>query len=120
MSELKLKPCPFCGSGAHIEERKMVRVWFEVRCDECDAGTGIWKTPDEAIKAWNVRNSHTVTEATELKPCPFCGSRFVEKATLTKGGKARAFITCTHTGCRAKTGAYRSIKEATAAWNRRA
>ena len=101
---------------AHIEERKMVRVWFEVRCDECDAGTGIWKTPDEAIKAWNVRNSHTVTDATELKPCPFCGESFIEKTVFTKSGTA---LSCAHTGCRAKTGVYHSAKEAVKAWNRR-
>ena len=137
-SDIKLKPCPFCGSEAHIEEHKMVRVWYEVRCDNCDAGTGIWKTPDEAIKAWNVRSSHVkegkdlitnmkktdngnlFINIEEIKPCPFCGSRFIEKATLTKGGKAQAFVACSHIDCHAKTGSYRNVKEAIAAWNRRA
>ena len=112
MSETKLKPCPFCGSEAHIEERKMVRIWYEVRCDNCDAGTGIWKTPDEAIKAWNTR-SQRVKENLKLKPCPFCGHQ-PEKTVFSNG----VVLSC-RIGCYAKTGLYRNAKEAIAAWNRR-
>ena len=58
MSEL-LKPCPFCGSEAEMifwETMKDARV----RCKECDASTHDYRTPEEAIDAWNKRASSPI------------------------------------------------------------
>lgn len=56
MSELKLKPCPFCGGKAV----KTAFSWgnicdeYTVKCTECGVGTKVLKS-DEAVKAWNTR-----------------------------------------------------------------
>lgn len=57
MSELKLKPCPFCGGEAEI--RKYVNgynIWFCARCDSCKiTQTSTTQTEQQAIAAWNRR-----------------------------------------------------------------
>lgn len=63
MAEIKLKPCPFCGRAAQIEQRESVwqkKIWFAIRCttskcpghpkDPCE-----YDTKDKAIKYWNRR-----------------------------------------------------------------
>ena len=54
----KLKPCPFCGGNAHIEDI-MNATWMIV-CNECGGSVsfgldGCDATKDEAITAWNRR-----------------------------------------------------------------
>lgn len=58
VEQQKLKPCPFCGSEAWIEE------WadgcdgtYRVRCCDtrCDVETQIYLTEQEAIQVWNRR-----------------------------------------------------------------
>lgn len=63
MSELK--PCPFCGGDAdwYISTADaMISLLGEpsennfIQCDgECGANTAIYKTKEQAIKAWNTR-----------------------------------------------------------------
>lgn len=69
---------------------------------------------------------------TELKPCPFCGNRFVKIMTLaececrdtpTDYEKTHYGVVCDYQidGCGAATGwQYNSETEAAEAWNRRA
>ena len=59
MSEIKLLPCPFCGSRAEIH--KMTNGQYYVDCS-LDNGfchvipkTGGYDTPEEAAEAWNRR-----------------------------------------------------------------
>ncbi len=54
MSEIKLKPCPFCGSDnvdiyKHKNENKCVV------CYKCYSGSGNYMTDDLAVEAWNRR-----------------------------------------------------------------
>lgn len=52
MSEIKLKPCPFCGGEAElIGEYSNIFVF----CSECRCSTEILNTERKAIQAWNTR-----------------------------------------------------------------
>ncbi len=66
MSEIKLLPCPFCGSEAELSgARGPVVNWVE--CSRCTAAVTD-SVRDEAIANWNRRD-----EKPELLNCPFCG-----------------------------------------------
>lgn len=57
MSEIKLKPCPFCGGKAMIDSDYIFKNSWKVFCRNCGCGTGIYdgKTPQRAAEAWNRR-----------------------------------------------------------------
>lgn len=60
MSEIKLKPCPFCGGdNVGIWENKpitkIIPTTYEARCYDCHFGLSPSKTKEEAIVAWNTR-----------------------------------------------------------------
>ena len=52
MSEIKLKPCPFCGGKAEIIKTYST-IW--VKCLDCHASTTCRPTEAEAAKIWNRR-----------------------------------------------------------------
>lgn len=51
MGEVKLKPCPFCGG----EAATVFNSGGWIYCKDCDGQTGYYRTPEEAIEAWNGR-----------------------------------------------------------------
>ena len=54
----KLKPCPFCGGEAVLEDLGGCEMSgrFFVRCSKCDiAQDNLWATKQTAIKRWNRR-----------------------------------------------------------------
>ena len=53
MSEIKLKPCPFCEGGARIIGA--VGTVFWVKCTECGAETQSELTKQRAAERWNRR-----------------------------------------------------------------
>lgn len=57
MSEIKLKPCPFCGSKAEllmlIVPGKMTK--WAVRCTTCYENNGTFVSDHDAVEAWNKR-----------------------------------------------------------------
>lgn len=55
MSEIELKPCPFCGGEAEIIE---AFGDFAAMCKECDAAAASADTESGAAKAWNKRKWH--------------------------------------------------------------
>lgn len=81
MSEIKLKPCPFCGSEAVLNDNvgvrgsshkedwqskpgyvimsdwKFEKLDFEIQCRKCRiyCSTGLFETANEAIAKWNTR-----------------------------------------------------------------
>lgn len=52
MSEIKLKPCPFCGGEAEILN---VDDRYTAKCRSCFCGTGEYKDPERASETWNRR-----------------------------------------------------------------
>ena len=63
MSEIDLKPCPFCGGKAGMIASlsgREDRVWFVAKCTNhnCIGNyINIWDiTPDKAAEAWNRRD----------------------------------------------------------------
>ena len=55
MTEIRLKPCPFCGSKAEllIVPGKMTK--WAVRCTKCYANNGTFASDHDAVEAWNKR-----------------------------------------------------------------
>lgn len=51
---MKLKPCPFCGGEAMLEQGATELDNF-IYCSKCRAGTRIFNTKNSAVKAWNRR-----------------------------------------------------------------
>lgn len=96
-----MKPCPFCGGGAHIKEISGVcEALCTVGCSDSECmgyETLLCKpTPEEAIAAWNRRAERTCSIVRdeevgcwrcsecgwELTPgeeqfCPMCGAKVV-------------------------------------------
>ena len=56
MPEIKLKPCPFCGSEALYEVYEdMYKNTYKVKCSHCFAETRYENTKEEAANKWNRR-----------------------------------------------------------------
>lgn len=56
MDEIKLKPCPFCGSDAEMEQGKYQGLnTFYVRCLGCGAQTDLEYAEEFAAELWNER-----------------------------------------------------------------
>lgn len=61
MSEIKLKPCPFCGGEAHkriafpVDSDGMEMNMYIVECENCDIGFSRLWDEEEVIEAWNTR-----------------------------------------------------------------
>ena len=53
--ENKLKTCPFCGSEAFLVDDDEKNYGVFIACSKCCSSTGIFKTKDEALVAWNSR-----------------------------------------------------------------
>lgn len=53
MSEIKLKPCPFCGGKAELFQDYM--GWYVIECTACGNGTLHFANSDGAVNAWNRR-----------------------------------------------------------------
>lgn len=63
---IELKPCPFCGSPAHIVEHKFYKLDsnYEVKCMICNARTDSWfDTPKDAAEFWNRRADDETSNA---------------------------------------------------------
>jgi hypothetical protein len=46
-----LRPCPFCGGRAVLEQGPTARV----QCDDCHCGTSRWGKAEWAAERWNTR-----------------------------------------------------------------
>lgn len=53
----ELKPCPFCGGKANVEQ--FTTKLFAVVCEKCEAETDSYFHKQEAINAWNTRAENT-------------------------------------------------------------
>ncbi len=81
MSEIELKPCPFCGGKAKFalgeeyrEEHKQANDWVE--CESCGVETAYFDTAEEAAEAWNrrVRKAYGDTEDVRQEAVYFEGT----------------------------------------------
>lgn len=51
----ELKPCPFCGHKAKVEDCGLIRLYF-VKCTHCGINQDhLYAQKCDAIKAWNRR-----------------------------------------------------------------
>ncbi len=63
MDEIKLKPCPFCGSDAEMQRDKYRGLrTFYVRCWGCGAQTDLEYAEEFAAELWNERVNDEVGE----------------------------------------------------------
>ena len=80
MSDVKLRPCPFCGGGAVLTEDRYAYSGapFKVECQNCGANRTDYERGG-AVAAWNRRKDeppHGDCEKCIDDPdysCPFCG-----------------------------------------------
>ena len=57
-SDEELKPCPFCGSPAHIYAKQgKSKGWYDVGCSKfgCISMGQSFRSAEEATEAWNRR-----------------------------------------------------------------
>lgn len=54
MSEVKLKPCPFCGGEATLRKSEVTQL-YHVGCFECGCRQDSSYKSESAIQAWNTR-----------------------------------------------------------------
>ncbi len=57
MKNKKLLPCPFCGGEGYMLHGAFNKDLSSVICKGCAVETRIYRTPDEAIAAWNRRTN---------------------------------------------------------------
>lgn len=62
----ELKPCPFCGEKADYSQSVNMGGW-KVLCERCGGQTRFFRTPEQAIEAWNRRADIT------CGTCYMCG-----------------------------------------------
>ena len=55
MSEIKLKPCPFCGGEGEMIVRGDQQKGYWVKCLQCGAETRYFTSERAAAEAWNMR-----------------------------------------------------------------
>ena len=115
MSEIKLKPCPFCGGEGDIVKIDNGSCCY-IQCQKCRRLTFNYNSPEGAAEAWNKAWDEIAAKQTklELKPCPFCGG----KAEVIGSGKYSDYLAkCSSCGA---TSEYKSTpEEAAEAWNKR-
>lgn len=51
----RIRLCPFCFREAGISQSVSTKGW-KVVCERCGGQTRFFRTPSQAIKAWNRRN----------------------------------------------------------------
>ncbi len=118
----KLKPCPFCGGEAKLQELKMLdgTIIYYIICrnNSCKVQpmTHEMNTDYEAINAWNNRPENIIMNG-ELKSCPMCGSN----AELIKFASSVYCVLCHNDNCITyERYGYHTKEEAIKAWNSRA
>ncbi len=81
MAETKLKPCPFCGEKAELQQFSSVyNLGYYVVCNtkDCQGNTepeNPYRRKDYAIRAWNTRTENIV----HCKDCEFSGNCSIEE-----------------------------------------
>jgi len=58
MSDIQLKPCPFCGDLAWMSSKNVFpEMGHRIECQgSCHGMTCWWHSEEEAITAWNMRS----------------------------------------------------------------
>ena len=65
MSDVMLKPCPFCGGTLMRMRKREITRWgqketkFMMQCVTCQAQTGLKEAEVDAIACWNLRHDET-------------------------------------------------------------
>lgn len=57
MKNKELLSCPFCGGEGYMLHGAFNKDLSSVICKGCAVETRMYKTPDEAITAWNTRTN---------------------------------------------------------------
>ena len=63
MSDVELKPCPFCGGEAYLKSAlsDIVVAYviptneYKVICKNCRCSSGVWMQKSKAVETWNRR-----------------------------------------------------------------
>lgn len=60
--EIKLKPCPFCGSRSVYVEQIGSGGYFNICCGNCLANVPLSSSLEIAVYAWNCRANEAVND----------------------------------------------------------
>lgn len=62
-----LKPCPFCrGEALEVVSERYTPVHYFIKCEQCRARSFYFRTPAEAVAAWNRRTPEWIPVEEEL------------------------------------------------------
>ena len=140
MIEIKLQPCPSCGSEAKIVMSENIQSPFRYygECTKCGAHhNNKGKSRAEASLYWNdfakckTEEKRVADIISKLKPCPFCGEKDsveIEEGYVNDYDGYREtedyFVRCRRCDLMfgyddELGGDFRTMEEALAAWNKR-
>lgn len=112
----ELKPCPFCGGNASVNEGEFEgSKVFSVSCEKCGATTGGADNVQIVIDVWNKRTELQAAEEV-LKPCPYCGGEATTCEVDVEGQRVFSVV-CVE--CGVSTFGSDNEAEVVGAWNRR-
>ena len=64
---VELKPCPFCGGEAYIDNNRyevrnktLLGITYFVRCSKCQVESFEYHSKADAVKAWNRRANNAI------------------------------------------------------------
>lgn len=105
MTNDALKPCPFCGGDADIDEfeGKLLETVFAASCnnDDCPIGHkdhGSWPTKTDALNSWNTRAALAPVDLDTVKEIENrWGDRFLElEEPVPEGMKRMGYVVDIH------------------------
>lgn len=84
----KLERCPFCREPAKLDQ---IDIAFLVECQGCDASSGAFNSPEQAIAAWNRRDPNAITLDPEDEGLVELAARAIAQSVIDISGPGQSY-----------------------------